>query len=306
MKCKECNKEFSRTSDLSKHVGISHGSQKDYYDKYLKKENEEICSCGNPTEYTGRWQRGYKKSCSEICRKKDRVKKIEKTNLKKYGVKNANHVKEVRDKIDKTNKEKYGNICPMQNKEIQKDIRAKNLKNLGVELPFQSKEIQKKNRESMKRKYGFEFSFQVRKFYDKMHNTMIKKYGVPHSMQNLDSFEKGFKTRIQLHEFKNTGILYQASYELDFLEKYYDIFYGITRGPSIKYRHGDKDRVYHSDFFLPSENLIIEIKNSYLAKRDKGVLLEKKKYCEKSGYKWIMIIDKNYEEFDSLNFCMLS
>lgn len=56
----------------------------------------------------------------------------------------------------------------------------------------------------------------------------------------------------------------------------------------------------HSDFLIPSKNLIVECKNSYLAKRDKNILIKKKKASLREGFKWIMIIDKNYSKFEKI------
>ncbi|NMC57929.1 MAG: hypothetical protein GYA51_00830 [Candidatus Methanofastidiosa archaeon] len=298
--CQICNREFSRLSDLSKHVGVFHNSQKDYYDLYLKSPDEGICAeCGNPTKYSNKWQRGYLKYCSQECENKGSFKEFEKTNLIKYGVNNPNKIKSVRNKIKQTNIKKYGNSCPMQNDKIQNEIRNNNLKNLGVELPFQSKEIQEKSSLIREQKYGAKYTLQNRELYNKVKSSINKKYGCDYLMQNTVLFEKAFKTRIKLKSYKNTELLYQGSYELDFLEKYYDKF-NIQRGPSIKYKHNKKQKIYHSDFLIPSKNLIVECKNSYLAKRDKNILIKKKKASLREGFKWIMIIDKNYSKFEKI------
>ena len=43
--------------------------------------------------------------------------------------------------------------------------------------------------------------------------------------------------------------------------------------------------------------LIIEIKNSYHAQRDKLQLIAKKQTILNKGYNYIMIVDKDYSEF---------
>jgi len=218
--CQICNREFSRLSDLSKHVGVFHNSQKDYYDLYLKSPDEGICAeCGNPTKYSNKWQRGYLKYCSQECENKGSFKEFEKTNLIKYGVNNPNKIKSVRNKIKQTNIKKYGNSCPMQNDKIQNEIRNNNLKNLGVELPFQSKEIQEKSSLIREQKYGAKYTLQNRELYNKVKSSINKKYGCDYLMQNTVLFEKAFKTRIKLKSYKNTELLYQGSYELDFFRK---------------------------------------------------------------------------------------
>ena len=44
--------------------------------------------------------------------------------------------------------------------------------------------------------------------------------------------------------------------------------------------------------------MIVEIKNSHLAKRDKESIETKEKATVTSGYNYIMIIDKMYEQFE--------
>lgn len=98
-------------------------------------------------------------------------------------------------------------------------------------------------------------------------------------------------------KYKDT-IYYQGSYELDFLEKYYDKFPDIQRGPSIKYEYKGKKKVYHSDFYIPSKNLIIECKNNYLYKRDLEIILHKKETTINSGFNWVLVLDKNYNKLE--------
>ena len=65
-------------------------SSKDYYDKYIKQENEGICPvCGNPTTFLG-FTKGYREHCSTKCSSLDpKVQAKNKvTCINKYGVEN--------------------------------------------------------------------------------------------------------------------------------------------------------------------------------------------------------------------------
>lgn len=66
MKCKICDKDFKI---LGRHIYNFHSlMSKEYYDKYLKKENEGKCIlCGRQTLYSRNIKRGYFKFCSESC-----------------------------------------------------------------------------------------------------------------------------------------------------------------------------------------------------------------------------------------------
>lgn len=70
MQCKICNCECNGYHHLAMHVKKEHKiSSKDYYDKYLKKENEEFCNnsnCNNKVKYIG-ISVGYQKYCSCKC-----------------------------------------------------------------------------------------------------------------------------------------------------------------------------------------------------------------------------------------------
>jgi len=250
--CELCEKAYQKKENLSRHISLCHNiSKKEYYDKFIKEENEEICPiCKNINLYSNRWDRGYKSTCSKKHENELRYMKIKEFRLKNHGNENYNNS----EKRNLTNTEKYGNKCPMQNINIHEIIKNNNIKNYGVEWPFQSDEIQ----------------------------------------------QKVLKTFSQYKFYKNTSVFYQTTYELDFIEKYIKTIANLQRGPTIKYKYKNKLTYYMPDFYLPSLNLIVEIKNSYLAKRDKNKIRAKKKATIANGFKYIMIIDKNYNHFEKL------
>ena len=64
MICKICNEEVEC---LSKHLRSHKILTKEYYDKYIKQENEGICLyCGKETRFIGLMY-GYRKHCSNKC-----------------------------------------------------------------------------------------------------------------------------------------------------------------------------------------------------------------------------------------------
>jgi len=298
--CQICQKEYPTLSHLSKHINTHNISKKEYYDNYLKKKGDGVCPiCHSSTPYTNKWQNAYKIYCSNECKKAGVPKNVERTSIERYGVSNVNKLKDIRNKIKITNEEIYGNSCPMQNLEIQRNIRRKNLERLGVELPFQSKKIQKKGAITRKEKYGGEYTFQSSELVEKIHKTNMLRYGMPNPIQSLGVFSKQQLSGLFIKRYKESSLFYQGSYELDFLEKYYDLL-NIQRAPFIKYKFRDKERIYYPDFYIPSINLIIEVKNKYLAKRDKQTIRAKKKAVIQQGFQFIMIVNKNYEEFEKL------
>ena len=90
--CKICNKtiigvyaSFTR-SHLKNYHNIS---VKDYYDNYIKNDNEGKCECGNLTTFID-LKNGYRESCSVKCAaiNQKRVSKIKNTKLIRHGDEN--------------------------------------------------------------------------------------------------------------------------------------------------------------------------------------------------------------------------
>jgi hypothetical protein len=262
--CEECGKTHIRIDDLSRHVKYIHVNRntKLYYDKWIKEETDGICKiCGKNTDFKN-FSIGYKKCCSKKCENKYKYLTTKKAILEKYGNENYNNPK----KQKQTKKERYGNENYNNHEKFIKTCLEK---------------------------YGYDTILRDK---NKMEKAIFKKYGVENVSQNKEIFKKIQK--ISLNLFKDTNIWYQGSYELDFLNKYYDEYPDIQRGPSIKYVYEGKNKVYHPDFYIPSLNLVIECKNSYLMKKDKEIIEIKLKATINNGFNYILIIDKNYSNFD--------
>ena len=263
--CEECGKILSKNKhSLSHHLRIYHKNinKKLYYDKWLKEEKEGLCKiCSKETKFMS-YNYGYRKWCCKKC-----------YNLDTYGVEyfyQSTKFKKIR---NKTCKEKY-----------------------GVEEPLQSSIIQEKKKQTCLKNNGVEYLLSSIKFKE---DSMINKYGVRNSMHKTEFFDKMQKTSKLKQKYKNTDIWYQGSYELDFLEKYFDKYPDIERGPTITYKLNRDEKIYYSDFFIPSLNLIIEIKSKYWYNINKKVVEIKKKACIKNNYKYILILDKKYNDLEN-------
>lgn len=75
---------------------------------------------------------------------------------------------------------------------------------------------------------------------------------------------------------------------------------GISRCKSIKYFYDNKNRIYFPDFYYEPLNLIIEIKSTYTYNLHLERNIEKEKYCKLLNYNYIVIINKNYDEFEKI------
>jgi len=285
--CEECKQAFIRKENLTKHINIKHINKKEYFDKWIKEKGDGICkTCGKET-FLNRSK--YREFCNTKCMGENRELNLikKKTKLKKYGIENFVNI----EKTKQTCLERYGD----ENYNNSKQNKKTKLERYGDE----NYNNRKKSKQTCLKKYGVEHILQNKKIFEKIKQTRVKKYGVEHILQNKKIFEKQQKTSFFSKRYKNTNINYRGSYELDFLEKYYNEI-DISNGPSVKYKFNKKNKIYHSDFYIPSKNLIIEIKNSYLYKRDKLKIEAKEKATISNGFNYMIIINKNYFIFEKI------
>lgn len=294
MKCKECNKELKNLKALTTHIQFKHNNeQHQYYNKWIKQDIEGFCKyCGKPTKFDS-MHYGYQTYCSRKCFKQD-FSDIKTIN-------NPMHSKEAKQHQRETNLKRYNVTQNTKRPEIKQQIIDTNKKVYGVENVSQDPTIKAKalkSRETTNMKnHGVKSSLSVPYVKTKIKRALMINHGVESPMQNQEIFNKAQKTRFLLHKFKDKNLFYQGSYELHFLDTFFDKFPDITRGPSIKYMFDNKIKIHHPDFYIPSLNLIIEIKNSYLYKRYYDSIKAKEKGALKMGYDYIVIIEKDYSVF---------
>ncbi len=215
LKCKICNTKWSNYSSLVKHIKTNHNiSSKDYYDKYLQIENENICPiCKSFNSYIN-LNLGYSRHCSMKCAQsskkvknkraitcmnkfgtktnltsEDTIRKIKQTNLIKYGTANVSQNEKIKNKIKKTNLKKYGVENPLQSQLIKEKIEKTNLIRYGHKSHNQSNIIKEKKRRTYQKRYGVDCIFQSPIIKKKSKCTCLSKYGVPWYSQTLEARE---------------------------------------------------------------------------------------------------------------------
>lgn len=249
MTCELCNKEFESLRSLGLHLSHSHKgySHKEYYDKYLKKEGDGICPvCGKETKWKGGLH-GYARTCSISCGQKH---------------------PETRKKLDETNLERYGATNPYGSKEIREKIKQKNLKNLGVENPFQQKHVQIKARHNShtkeaeeKRqqtnliKYGNKYHIASKEIRQKIKETNIERYGVENPYSIPEIHTKAIQNSLGYHDETGNESSWEALLDNALISK------GINRQ-----KHYNKDPRYpfQCDFYLPDTDTFIEINGFWM------------------------------------------
>jgi len=264
VKCDNCGKEYTLTYQT--YITNTHNEQYKLY-----------CS---------------KKECTNIKRKL--------IINQKYGVDNVFQNEKIKEKIRKTNLERYGADNPQQNKEIKEKTETTNIERYGFKNVFQNEKIKEKIRKSNLERYGVEYPSQNELIREKGKITSLKNYGVEYHLQNKENFDNMSKNSFKIKKYKDTELYYQGSFELDFLEKYYNEI-EIKNGFSIKYKYDGKEKVYHPDFYIPEYDLIVEIKSSWWLKQHKERCVAKEEETKKN-HNYIMVLDKDYT---NLNFILI-
>lgn len=197
----------------------------------------------------------------------------------------------IQEKVKIAMNEKYG----VSNAFLIPDIISKNM----IYHKTYKKDLIEKRTITCNDKYGGH-PMQNDKVKEKFVNTMNEKYGVSYSNQSENIFIKQQKAGFKLKYYNE--LTYQGTYELDFINycEKISIIDKISNGLRFEYYFNNKKHIYFSDFYFKELNSIIEIKSTYYYNRFLEKNIAKKEECINKGYNYILILDKNYDEFFTL------
>lgn len=209
----------------------------------------------------------------------------------------------------------------LENKEFQKNRKEAVLKFLNSD---RSLEYRKKLSENAKRQHINGQAEYIRKYFkerfigsENQFNRSLRLLNDPIYLKpgikekKVETYLRNSKlglhnneTRYKKKKFKNTKLIYQSSYELDFLLwcESKNILNRIENSPCIS------DKAYPYAFYAPDYILdstyIIEVKSSYIErlqeKKHPGILKLKEQLVIKSGHRFLYILDKNYSLIESI------
>lgn len=297
----ESTKNKIKMTNLEKY-GVENPFQSDEIKKKIKKDNLEK----HGVEHT---------SQLESVKNKSKI-----TNLEKYGVENPFQSEEIKEKIKETNLERYGVEYPSQCQEIKDKIiesnlviygvsysqtlditknkvRETNLERYGVEYPSQLESIKNKIKETNLDRHGNEYPSKLEWVKKKVRETNLDKFGSEHYLQS-EVYKKSKSENGSYGYKEHNGYNYQSKYELDFLKFCETNSITLNKGiPNIKYILNDMHHTYYPDFYYDKYNLVIEIKSTYWYNYLSDMNQEKQKQTKLDGYNYILIMDKNYDEF---------
>jgi hypothetical protein len=250
--------------------------------------------------------------------------KIKKRNLERYGVAWPGQRYDVQQKIQAHFIQKYGTRCPINHPEIQEKIKRECFDKYGVEYHAKRDDVRAKRKKTTYDKYGVESTLSLPEFHShgnpfikrKIEKTMTSRYGVTHAIQSPLLKSKMDTTNLlrygSIYPTQNAEIAQKAlhnsmksksfqlpsgkmvkiqGYEDIVLEKLLrkydenDILIQRTEMPELWYIDDNgKYHRYFPDFYIPSKNLVIEVKSIYTYKQDTITYHKKRKACLYAGF----------------------
>jgi len=273
-----------------------------------------------------------------LLQNKEIMDKLKATNMRLRGVENTFQDPEVQKKIKATNMRVLGAEHPAQNKEIMAKMKATNMKIRGVENPLKDPEVQQKIKDANIRLYGSEHPAQNKEIMEKMKatnmkirgvecslkdpevqkkikDTNIRLYGSEYPAQNSKVAEKALKSSYKRKEVVSPSgnLLLMQGYEpfayKILLDSYKEdeIYNSPTQVPKIWWKDSnDKDHRYFCDFYIPKDNLIIEIKSTrtYELANTEGKIKKTVEAATAKGYNMqIWIISDKGDIIEKYSYC---
>lgn len=284
--CGYCDEDspFFR-GEFLKRIG-KHQKYKWLKEQYIKKYGKPKCvTCGDDVN----WTRGEpNKYCSFKCLpNRWNQDKVMNTVEEKYGVKNVSFLDDIKEKMSKRKIDSYSK----NKKEIVDKMIHTSIKKYGVENYSQTEEFSVRYKKTCLKKYGVENPFMTFENRDASSKRMIK---------NNSKFKEYFKVK----RYKDTELFYQSLYEYDFLEhcEKNDIIDDVENGNVYNFLVEEQDYGFRTLTDFSIDNIEIEIKSSYILEKQGGneVLNIKQNAVEREGKKYLLILDKDYTEFDKI------
>lgn len=200
------------------------------------------------------------------------------------------------------------------NFKIKDSIKNSMQKKYGVDHFSQTAEFKEKYTQTMQKKHGVDHFSQTAEFREKCKTSWRRSLGVDHPMHDPEIAQKVLE---KLHKFRQVNLPSGKSvklqgYEPDaivlLLDRYdeNDIIIGKKEMESYigKILYTDfygKPRRYYPDFFIKSENKIIEVKSTWTYDKNgkitehQNINIVKKNACISQGFLFsFMIFDKNH------------
>ena len=242
----------------------------------------------------------------------------------KYGFNHPSQVQSIKDKIKKTCQLKYNNDTYLGSSTCSEKTKQTCLKKYGVENPMKYSEISKKTSytkskytvekkkeiadksiKTCREKYNTDYTFQTDNNKNKTIETYQNKYGVNHPSQVEHIFKKQQISKFKIYILPSGKKIKIQGYEGIYLNEYFKdgkLEENIIIHPTqdvvgkIWYKDSsDQKRRYYPDFYIPTENKIVEVKSVWTMKKELEKNLLKEKACIEYGYNFEFKIYNKYQ-----------
>lgn len=315
--CKVCNKKIN-INNIAVHLKTHNMTKLEYYDRYIrKKEDEGKCRvCGKPTNMRGL---KYFRFCSSkkcVMTDVEVVSRRKNTIQSRYGVNDIAKIRNVQEKrrkffIEKYNKSsffetelfknvakqtcksKYGNQYYCRTDSFKQQCKKTCLAKYGTDSFARTPEVIQKVKNTKYDRYG-DANFNNRK---KAKKTCLERYGVENPTQNGEIFDLIQTRSLRRKEYilPSGKIIPIQGYENMVLDELFTKGYDendiLTSTKEIHNMVGhifytDENNIkhkYYPDFYIISENKIIEVKSQYTYDVDLKKNMLKQKACLDKG-----------------------
>lgn len=250
--CRVCSRSFKSLNSLGKHIAAAHPeiTRQAYYDEYISLVSP-VCICENLKTFRDLGV-GYQHYCSKSCASFYRSAKpwLGKTQTDEH----------IKKRVDNT------------------DIAQR----------------EAKRRSTMMSRYGTINPAQAPGAREKAQKTSQENWGTDHPMKSQAVFDS--RRRHNQHLWKDIlvdGKVFRVQGYEDLFLKDLDKFNlkstDLEEPPTIEYEDAGIVRTYFPDFFVPNQNLIIEIKSSWTLTKHQENLKKKISAVQRAGFNmWVV------------------
>ena len=177
-----------RIKRLSEELGLP--AKQIVYHMFVSPKVRTCPACGKISQFRT-LNIGYIVCCSLECSRspevvKMRVRKSQKTSLKRYGATHAMQNAGVRKKFKRTMIKKYGVANALESVAIREAMREKIFEKWGVDHPMRSREVKLRIADTCIRRYGVASSFASKDVQRKSQQTNLRRYGCRYALENAD------------------------------------------------------------------------------------------------------------------------
>ena len=265
MKCEMCNREFKNSRTLGIHISTTHRmSKQEYYDKFLRKDDEGFClECGKQTSFIT-LVKGYRMFCSVKCLNSSQyhIKHCTETYTKNY-IDNEENRKELNKRTKNTCLERYNGIG-LASQELTKKYNKTMLSKYGHTNPSCVTEFQEKTKQTNIKKYEAENVYASETIKEKIKETNLQRYNETSwtkskegreflkNLTNSEDFKnKQHETKKKNNSFNTSKIEKELEIELR------KIF------PDLETQYKSELYPFNCDFYVPSLDLYIEYNGTW-------------------------------------------